>query len=1344
MTEALPPRKRRQALELLSRPRLAELTEHFELEVEDRRVHAEHVDALIRSRLVEFADILPLLYRDELKAMCEELGFDSSGREKQPLVDRLLLRRKRKAASGKRKPEVQEVSRAAAPAVRSAHPAPKAKGEMAMSPSTTTEDPPPAPVSGPPTTRRVLTVLTKPRLAHLARTFSVQVLPRWSKDEQLDALLDGARLPFDTLLNWMSRDELKAACRLHGLEDSGRARAILAGRIMEARPDGGTVPPKRIFDPAKSLQGVPKRGSIVHVRHRQYLVEEVVPPPDEGHATLVKMVCLDDDAQGRPLDVLWELELGARIADEERLSDPERFDSPRHFGAYLHAIKWNCVTATDARLFQAPFRAGIKLMHHQMTPLLKALSLPRANLFIADDVGLGKTIEAGLIVQELEIRQRVDFVLIVCPASISLQWRDEMERRFGQSFVLFNRQFIARRRRERGFAVNPWATHNRFIISYQTLRRPEYQDPLLQYLRESGSLRLPKSLLIMDEAHTVAPATSTRIAVDSRQTHMARALAQHFENRLFLSATPHNGHSNSFSALLEILDPQRFTRGVKVRGSRQLDPVMVRRLKGDLRDLGVSEFPVRRVVQLSLQDRGGKWNAAYYGRVLEEGSKTDTHMRDASVGDVRTAEVKLSALLQKYAMLMRPQKGTGQLVFINLQKRLLSSIESFHRTLQLHAKSVASGKAKTALQLHLADADEDEYGADDETLDSAADSETISSSSALDNPQGKARELLDEMLALSSQQRTAPDGKVLALVEWVQRNLCPAVAIGGAGAGSKAWSDRRVLIFTEYTDTKRYLSQILRTAVEDTEFGDERVMELHGGIGDERRAEIQRAFNGDVSEFPVRILLATDAAREGINLQNHCADLFHFDVPWNPARMEQRNGRIDRTLQPEKEVRCHYFAYADRAEDAVLEKLVRKVETIQHELGSLGSVVMDRMSELLDARGIDQDTGPALDEVERSEDKVDGPLGLAERMNGVREELESLTREQKRLLREIEDAGKVLKRSRETMDFRASHLKDAIDVGLELSGLGCLEPLSDGGPEEAHTFTLPEAMPDSWARTLDSLRAPRSKDEMLWEWRRANPPLPVVFDPLERMSEDRVQLHLQHPFVKRLMARFLAQGFGTHDLSRVTVARSAEHSVPQVLAIGRVSLFGGGASRLHDELVVVSADWSPADGAGSPGKDSRGERHALHGLEEILRISPDAAKVPDKARARMLSHARADFDRLWPHIRDEADSVAHRAEQQLGERGAVESDALREILQGQRAAIEKELGNRQQLPLGLKDGRSDELRQFQDELEYMDNRLNRIEREVAEEPAQIEALYQVFKQRLTPIGLAYIWPEGMG
>lgn len=1164
------------------------------------------------------------------------------------------------------------------------------------------------------------TLPSRARLIELARYFGVSVPQKGTKAELCAALARSEQIRVRSLVEWMGRDELRAACQAHGLDAESRARPELAGRLLQALGARESAPPPGLFGARVVQRVAPVKGDIALVRQRQYLVEDVVAPTATKEATRVDLVCLDDDAQGRRLSVLWELELGAKVLqpESEGLGRVEALDSPRRFAAYFHALRWSQVTATRADLFQAPFRAGIKLLDHQLTPLKKALELPRANLFIADDVGLGKTIEAGLVMQELELRQRVSFVLVVCPASLCLQWRSEMEKRFGQRFEIMGRELVARRRRERGFGVKVWGTHNRFIVSYQTLRRPEYREPLLVYLGD----RLKKSLLVLDEAHTAAPASKSVIAVDSHITSMIRdEIGPRFENRLFLSATPHNGHSNSFSALMAMLDPQRFTRGVPIQaGSKALSAVMVRRLKRDLQTLGKSEFPTRSIVRVALAQDGDGFRARYFAT---EGGKAEKLTADIALGHVGTPELELSRLLAEYTEKMKPQRGRGQLVFINLQKRLLSSIEAFHRTLNAHAARIEAGATKE-VQLDLRvtrrppDEDDDAYGVDDEQRDDEDAAEVASASAALASPEGRAREILQRMLDLARQHRYRADAKVQALLHWIRAELCQGTT----------WRDRRVIVFTEYGDTMRYLQKILGAAFEDTELGDERIAVFHGGMGDEAREELQRAFNGDPSAHPVRILIATDAAREGLNLQNHCADLFHFDVPWNPARMEQRNGRIDRTLQPAPVVRCHYFVYPERVEDAVLQKLVEKVDTIQTELGSLGEVVMERIERAL-SRGIDRSTAGEIDTVDR----------LPEQAETTKRELESQRVDTTTLKKELDEARRILGRSRKVMDFREELLRDAIDVGLELAGARALSPL-DEKIEGQQAFALPP-LPASWDRTLDSLRRPRQRDEAEWEWRKL-PPQAVVFKALDRMGEDRVHLHLEHPFVQRILSRFLAQGFSAQDLSRVTVVPDDRSGEPRAIAFGRLSLFGPGAARLHDELIAVAAPFRESgDGDHLQPTGSDEDREAVTHLEELLTRVDKLPVIPDTLRERLAKTAAADFAVLWKHVRDEADEKARAAEQLLAARGAKEAEDLRQILRAQRKDIEQQLS----VQLGLFDNLDgDALKPQRDQLESerddMKKRLGRIEDEIREEPATLETLYHVSLKRLVPVGLVYLWP----
>lgn len=1141
-----------------------------------------------------------------------------------------------------------------------------------------------ATVAGP-TPESVLRSVTQSRLVELARELGVAIPAAGRKDAQIARLLEGTRLPLPAWLGYLVRDELRAACRDHKIDASSRSRNDLAGALLDAAglPRGrDTIPP--IFEQG-GARDVPRRGDVVVVRHRQYLVDAVHSASVGLDATRVSLIGLDDDNQGRRTDVLWELELGARVLDQASglLGEVDRLDAPRTFGAYYNALRWNRVTATDARLFQAPFRAGVKLMSHQLTPLKRALELPRANLFIADDVGLGKTIEAGLVLQELLLRNQVELVLIIAPASVCPQWQREMATRFGLGFELYNRAFVQRRRQDRGFGVNPWLTHSRFIISYQTLRRHEYEAPLHAMLAEGDR----KTLLILDEAHTAAPASSSRYALPSDTTRVIQQLAPHFDHRLFLSATPHNGHSNSFSTLLSLLDRQRFTRGVKP-DPRVLEQIMVRRLKSDLRALDRADgFPEREVLALSLATR------------------------DAP-------EIELARLLADYTALAAPKSGRDRLVFVNLQKRLLSGVHAFARTLEAHARSLGLGDSTTDANDPPPEPVDDDEDLDDEIRDVAEIAADAARARRL-SPVPDALALVTTMIQLARRHREAPDAKFSALLGWIRANQCAAAGLPDAGRKALGWTDRRVIVFTEYGDTKNYLVEQLTRALGHTEDGDERVMTFHGGMSDALRDLVQRAFNGDPAEHPVRILVATDAAREGLNLQAFCADLFHYDVPWNPARMEQRNGRIDRALQPAKIVRCHYFVYDHRPEDRVLATLVAKVGTIQKELGSLATVVLDDVERAL-ARGIDARTLATLEGV--SADEV--------RIAVVTDELEQ-HRDRSRIERSLEDNDRILAASLKQISFNPELLRETLDVALELAGATGLAPAEGAG-----AWTLP-ALPIGWQRTLDTIRPPRERDEELWDWR-ARSPLPVVFTPPDVMTEDVAHLHLSHPVTQRLLSRFLAQGFAARDLSRVT-AMHADVTKHAVLALGRLSLFGPGAARLHDELIAVGAWWD---------EDKRGAKLRALGDKDTatLRAALETClheraprPLPQAMSKGIVGGAAEDFAALWSAIREEADAEQDRAVKMLTARAKAEAEAMRGLLANQEKVIGIELGGRRQTTLPLEfDAR--ERAAYEADTRSMEARLAEIAGEREREPARIEDQYKVALRRITPVGLVYLWP----
>ncbi|MCI0660361.1 MAG: DEAD/DEAH box helicase, partial [Acidobacteria bacterium] len=352
----------------------------------------------------------------------------------------------------------------------------------------------------------------------------------------------------------------------------------------------------------------------------------------------------------------------------------------------------------DIKSIQSPFRSGISIEDYQLDPVFRAIQMPRVSLLIADDVGLGKTIEAGMTILELIIRHRARRILIVCPASLQVQWRDQMRDKFGLDFRIVDSDLLKDLRRKRGIHVNPWAHFPRLITSIDFLKRERPLRLFKETLPTEHESIYPRryDVLVVDEAHNCAPSGRGKYATDSLRTEAIRLLAPHFEHKLFLTATPHNGYPESFTALLELLDNQRFARGTS-SDRKQLNAVMVRRLKSELPpdDFGNPRFPKRALEPLEV-------NYPEEERRIHAALKEYTKLRSTKAED-------------------SSQRVATEFVLKTLKKRLFSSPAAFARTLQHHEYSLKNAKRRKSsirptpgiLQRQI-DRVEEEFGIDDE------------------------------------------------------------------------------------------------------------------------------------------------------------------------------------------------------------------------------------------------------------------------------------------------------------------------------------------------------------------------------------------------------------------------------------------------------------------------------------------------------------------------------------------------------------------------------------------------------------------------------------------------------
>jgi superfamily II DNA or RNA helicase len=788
-------------------------------------------------------------------------------------------------------------------------------------------------------------------------------------------------------------------------------------------------------------------------------------------------------------------------------------------------------------------------------------------------------------------------------------------------------------------------------------------------------------ILVVDEAHNVSPSGSLHYAIDSQRTQAIREMTPHFEHKLFLSATPHNGYPESFSALLELLDNQRFARGVPP-DRRQLETVMVRRLKSEIKDVyGERRFPKRvlDVIEVPYTDQEKQVH-----RWLKEYSLS----RQQNAKD-------------------QEERFAVEFVLKLLKKRLFSSPAAFAITLAKHMQSV-KGRKRVAqprqmtlgvLRRQLAQTEED-YANDQQYEDDTH--EAVEAASPLIHDlSAQEQNLLDKMYAWAERAASTRDSKADAFIHWLKAIVKP----------DGKWSNERVIIFTEYRATQNWLNTLL--AAEGLTEG-ERLLTLYGGMDDELRERVKAAFQTTPEKSDVRILLATDAASEGIDLQNYCHRLVHFEIPWNPNRMEQRNGRVDRHGQKNDVLIYHFVSkgYKRQTEtipvgelEADLEFLARaaeKVEHIREDLGKVGMVIAAQVEEAMLGKRKRLDTQLAEDDARA---------------------LRKLLKFERDLRKQVEQYAAQLQETRLSLKLAPDSIQNAVRVALELTpDKPVLQPVPANHALAGKAFFLPP-LRGSWQECAIGLPHPHSGEIR-----------PLVFDhELARGNDNVVLAHLNHRLVQMALRLLRAEVWapqGRKRLQRVTARIVPDYALasPAVVAHARLVLVGGEGARLHEEIIT-------AGGEIEQGRFRRLNVSQVQSALDAATDNPVSTKTQSQLQSIWNNMEASLVQALEARMRDRLDGM-HKL---LIEREIKETGDIRTVLGELQNMIQRELAEPDYKQLELFSASEND--QYNRNLQALRLRLKQIPEEMEKEIAAIKMRYADPQPRLFPVAVTFLVPE---
>lgn len=561
-------------------------------------------------------------------------------------------------------------------------------------------------------------------------------------------------------------------------------------------------------------------------------------------------------------------------------------------------------SATDGHVLLAPMESNVIPLPHQIHALSRAISGDRVRYLLADEVGLGKTIEAGLVMRELKLRGLVRRTLVVSPKGIATQWVAEMQTHFNEQFQLVLGDDIGTLQRLAPGAdhrSSAWSMFDQVIVSLDSVkpmdkRRGWTAERVAEYNRSrfEDLITAGWDLVIVDEAHRLGGSTD-QVA----RYKLGRGLAEAAPYVLLLSATPHQGKTDAFHRLMSLLDDDAFPDMESVSRER-VAPYVIRTEKRKAIDAdGKPLFKPRRTQMAPVA-----WESRHQLQQLLYEAVTD-YVREG------------------YNQALREKKRHIGFLMILMQRLVVSSTRAIRTTLERRLAALKDGEQQASLRLaELENGAGGSESPDDEIAElydmdgqELLDELLKSHVSALQSEGSHVETLLDAAVRC---EQAGPDAKAEALIEWIYKLQA-----------EENEPDLKVLIFTEFVPTQQMLKEFLEARGIS-------VVTLNGSMAMEERGAAQDAFRKSH-----RVLVSTDAGGEGLNLQ-FAHVIINYDIPWNPMRLEQRIGRVDRIGQP-KTVQAINFVFEDSVEFRVREVLEQKLSVIFDEFG------IDKTGDVLDS-----------------------------------------------------------------------------------------------------------------------------------------------------------------------------------------------------------------------------------------------------------------------------------------------------------------------------------------------------------------------------------------------------------